>query len=181
MIRSILKTFIPMLALVATFGCFNSEKDYELLVNKNKALAEDLEIVENENIILNRSLENIEAEKESLLRTLEAINSANRTTAMNAQNASAQATPAAIAPAGGGSTDIGDDYWVEAQAPVIRKPVETATSNEAVKIYVTQPNDVLSTIAAKHNTTTNRLLELNPQLRNRRNYMIWANDKIRVP
>ena len=186
MVRSILKIFIPMLALIATLGCFNSEKEYESLENENKVLAESLQVVENENIILNRALENIKAEKESLQSSLEALNNSNRNMAITAQSTAAKSTPpSGIQPTGGNANTAADDYWIEATDPVISTPPMRTTTNTASggsgKIYTTQPGDVLSTIAEKHNTTTARLLDLNPQLRNRRDYMIWANDKIKVP
>jgi LysM repeat protein len=40
---------------------------------------------------------------------------------------------------------------------------------------------VLSNIARANNTTVARILELNPNLRNRRNYMIYANERLRLP
>lgn len=181
MIRNILKIFIPMLALVVTFGCLNSEKDYELLVNENKSLAEGLQTVETENAILNRALDNIKIEKQSLQKSLDAIHNYNRIAVVANDGARAPLPPAQNVSGNEEADMVGDDYWVEASTPApAMRPARGGTGG-AGKIYITQPNDVLSSIAEKHNTTTARLLELNPQIRNRRDYMIWADDEIVLP
>jgi hypothetical protein len=49
------------------------------------------------------------------------------------------------------------------------------------RYYVTKSGDVLSNIARANRTTVAKLLELNPNLRNRRDYVIYANERLRLP
>jgi hypothetical protein len=58
---------------------------------------------------------------------------------------------------------------------------EGAAQTASAETYVVQAGDTLSTIAQRHNTTTAALLSLNPYLMDRNNYMVWENDKIRLP
>jgi LysM repeat protein len=60
-------------------------------------------------------------------------------------------------------------------------PAGPAAGAQANRVYVTRPGDVLSNIATRNNTTVETLLNLNPYLRNRRDYIIWENDKIKLP
>ncbi|MDR2302436.1 MAG: LysM peptidoglycan-binding domain-containing protein [Deltaproteobacteria bacterium] len=60
-------------------------------------------------------------------------------------------------------------------APIVEVPIPSSQT------YTVQTGDTLSTIAQRHNTSTATLLALNPYLMDRNNYMVWENDKIRLP
>ncbi|MGL4209396.1 MAG: LysM peptidoglycan-binding domain-containing protein [Candidatus Adiutrix sp.] len=48
-------------------------------------------------------------------------------------------------------------------------------------LYRAQAGDTLSTIAARHNTSTDTLLRLNPQVARRNSQMVWVDDQIVLP
>lgn len=181
--------FIIMALVVVTTGCYNSENDYQRLLVEKESLAQELSVARQEKIILTQALDNIKKEREGLQILLNISQSL-------VPGGSPGSTAIALPPLRVlGTPVVGveeDDYWVQSPiAPAVtvipptapRPPAArpTASTTASNGIYVTQPGDVLSSIAFKHATTTTRLLELNPQIRSRPDYMIWANDKIKVP
>lgn len=191
MTGTIFKIMVLLAVVMVTTGCYNSEKDYEIIVEEKENLAKELDTARQEKVILTKALGNIQNEQESLQTLLNV--SHNLMPGVRQQGGTTSLPPLRVL----GSTAAGagageDDYWV--QAPAVQAPAAVVpptaprastsdgpASGSTGKIYITQPGDVLSTIAMKHNTTVDRLLELNPGLRTRRDYMIWADDKIKVP
>ncbi|MDR2140698.1 MAG: LysM peptidoglycan-binding domain-containing protein [Deltaproteobacteria bacterium] len=49
------------------------------------------------------------------------------------------------------------------------------------RLYLAQSGDTLSSIAQKHQTTVQVLLELNPHISRRGNQMVWVNDEVILP
>jgi outer membrane murein-binding lipoprotein Lpp len=78
------------------------------------------------------------------------------------------------------------DRLVEALEAPIEPPEEEASAEaeaapEPPRVYSVKSGDTLSQIAAAHQTTTSVLVSLNPYLRDRRDLMVWENDKINLP
>jgi LysM repeat protein len=184
-------------AVLAAAGCYNTETDYQALLGENNALSAELAEARQENEILTRALEDIKREQESLQLLLSAGKS----------NLNAGRISSPLVVAGVQARASGGDSWEEewqapqaqtaiqapaaitpsppAAAPVPAPPVTAPAAAPAPaasgRYYVTKPGDVLSNIARANNTTVNRILELNPNLRNRRNYMIYPNERLRMP
>ncbi|MDR2935447.1 MAG: LysM domain-containing protein [Candidatus Adiutrix sp.] len=99
--------------------------------------------------------------------------------------AAAEATaevPAAPAPAGPADEAAAAVPAVEASAASeAEASADPAPRSSGPRYYVTKPGDVLSHIAQANQTTVAKLLELNPNLRNRRNYVIYNNERLRLP
>lgn len=178
---------IVLLAAALTTGCFNAESDYDRLQGEKADLAADLETAKQENEILTRALASIKQEQETLQALLRIGRSLSPGVPPSSGGAGVGLPPLAMngqtAPAVVGVEE--DDDWVQPSAAAAsRAPAPAPTPAPAApsgRVYVTKPGDVLATIARRHNTTVDVLLELNPQIRNRRNYMIWENDKIQLP
>ena len=176
-----------LLLLLPAAGCFNSEKDYELLVEEKNNLAVELQAANRENEILNRALENIKREQEALQILLN--------TNSRAFNTGVSGGSAPLPPAGGEASptiswggwewSIPPDALPDPTPPPARQPAAQqsapAPPASSGRVYQPRPGDVLSSIAARNNTTVEELVELNPYLKSRRNYMIWETDRIRLP
>lgn len=175
--RLYIKLFLVPVLLAAT-GCFNSESEYEQVVSDRDSYAAQLAAAKEENEILKQALADVTAEQEKLQSLLDVERS----------RLVAGAVPLGT---GGGATAPGvpptpdtaddDDIWVEPstvpESEVQRDPPPASSG----RVYVVKPGDVLYYIASRNNTTVEAILELNPQLRERRNYMIHENEKIRLP
>jgi hypothetical protein len=190
-----------VLAGLGAVGCFNSEAEYQALLEENNTLSAELAEVRNENEILTLALADIKREQEALQLLLNAGKSNLNASRVNpppaALTAGVEPAPAAdMAPAPAAAE--GDEEWPapappapEASAP--ETPAPAAPAAPAVdraqaparasggRYYVTKPGDVLSYIARANQTTVAKLLELNPNLRNRRDYMIYENERLRLP
>jgi LysM repeat protein len=189
-----------VLAGLGAGGCFNSEADYQALLEENNALSAELDEVRNENEILTRALADINREQETLQLLLSAGKSNLNAGRVNpppvalaagedqaADIAPAPAADSTPAPAAAG----GNEEWQTPAPPAA--PAEALAAAPAVdtvqapaparssRYYVTKPGDVLSYIARANQTTVAKLLELNPNLRNRRDYMIYENERLRLP
>ncbi|MDR2367442.1 MAG: LysM peptidoglycan-binding domain-containing protein [Deltaproteobacteria bacterium] len=162
------------LALVAACGGV-SEEDLQNLKAENLALEAELEQEKHQSDVLNRALTNAYRERDRLVDLLNAqpqvpepdsaeVAAATEAAATEAATEAATAQAAAAAPAAGGAG---------------AQPGQTPAASGDV--YVVQTGDTLSTIAQRHNTSTEILLALNPYLTNRNNFMVWENDKIRLP
>lgn len=193
-----------MIMLTAT-GCFNSESEYERLVEEKNELAQQLAQAQEENLLLAQALANVNAEQERLQETL---NTERRRLASGALP-----LPEGMATA----TSAGDDIWVEAptraatrvettppatsvetappattreetttptgsaQATARLTPPASSSESGSSRVYIVQSGDVLYTIASKNNTTVDKILELNPHIRNRPNHVLQIKDKINLP
>lgn len=174
-----------IMVLVTATGCFNSENEYDQIVKDRDEFAGQLTAAKAENEILKQSLANITAEQERLQRALDAERS--RLTASAMPQGSGQAS-APTASTGASASADSDDIWVEApanqgtqtQLEIPAQPAQPQAASSG-RVYVVKPGDVLYYIAARNNTTVEAILELNPQLRNRRNYMIHEKEKIQLP
>ena len=142
-----------------TTGCFNSDEEYRNLVEEKDALAAELAKANHENDILNRALYNVRQEEDRLQDLLSAGNMPD--------------LPMPTPSAGGGSSPRLSSGQSAPAAPA-------ATSTER-RTYKTRPGDTLSTIANRNNTTVERLIELNPFLQQRRNFMIYDTDVLTLP
>ena len=162
-----------VLAGFGAAGCFSSEAEYQALLEDNNTLSAELTEARQENEILSRALDDIKREQESLLLLLNAGKS-NLTSGRASLPAALQlggGAPQAVAP---------DPEESQASRPPAPAPLRAA-AQEGGRIYVTRPGDVLTNIAQANRTTVARILELNPHLRSRRNYMIYENERIRLP
>lgn len=172
-----------LLAGLVTQGCFNPEKEYENVTSERDTLAQELEAANRENEILTQALDNIKKEQERLQLLL---NKAQRQQA-DAASANTQSTPPPPPLAGGSPTmNWGGYEWnlpPDAPSNVANTPAPptAAASQPSGRTYQPKSGDVLSSIAARHNTTVERLVELNPYLARRRNYMIHVTDTIVLP
>lgn len=187
MVRRCVMVFSAFLAALAGQGCFNSESDYELLLTERDALATELKAASRENEILNQALDNIKKEQEALQIMLNTA----RSHMDAAAGGNTQSPP--LPPLAGDSPTIswgGYDWNLPTDSAAGSGGATTgsgsassqpAASEPTEKIYRPKLGDVLSQIALKHNTTVERLVELNPYLARRNNYMIWETDKIVVP
>lgn len=188
MVRHRVMVFFALLAALTTQGCFNSESDYEALVTDRDRLAAELKTANRENEILNQSLDNINKEQEALQIML------NTARSHVAASAGGDTQAPALPPLAGGSPTMtwgGYDWTVPSDSQTGSNSASTATGTSSSspvasesaekKIYRPKPGDVLSQIALRHNTTVEKLVELNPYLARRNNYMIWETDKIVVP
>ncbi|MDR2456482.1 MAG: LysM peptidoglycan-binding domain-containing protein [Deltaproteobacteria bacterium] len=70
---------------------------------------------------------------------------------------------------------------LEAPIELPEEPPAVATPPAAPRIYRVRSGDTLSRIAVAHQTTTGVLVTLNPYLRERRDLMVWENDRILLP
>ena len=170
-----------VLAGLGAVGCFNSEADFQALLEENNTLSVELAEVRQENEILSRALEDVKREQEALQLLLKA--------GKGNLNAGRASRPSVLAEAGG------DDDWQTPQpitaasvpppppppSPSVSPSVSAAAPDQGTRVYVTKAGDVLSNIARTNRTTVARILELNPNLRNRPNYMIYANERLRLP
>ena len=169
-----------VLAGLGAAGCFSSEAEYQALLEDNNTLSVELTEARRENEILGRALDDIKREQESLLLLLNAGKS-NLT--------SGRASLPTALQLGGGPPQAAAPANEEPQAPRPPAPATPppspapprAAAQEGGRIYVTRPGDVLTNIAQANRTTVARILELNPHLRSRRNYMIYDNERIRLP
>ena len=162
-----------VLAGLGAAGCLNSEADFQALLEENNTLGEELAEARQENEILAKALEDIKREQEELQRLLNAGKS-NLNAGRIGRPASASAPGRDQAQAAGG--DHWEDEWQTPQDPA-NAPAPAASN----RYYVAKPGDVLSSVARANRTSVARLLELNPSLRNRRNYIIYANERLRLP
>ena len=228
-----------VLAGLGAVGCFNTEADFQALLEENNTLTMEVAEAHQENEILARALEDIKREQEALQLLLNAGKSnlnAGRTSPPQAAAAGGEApgrwedewqtpqpggAPAAPAPAVAPSptapapavapspaapapavapaptapaSAVAPAPAAPAQpqspapappraaaAPVQPRAAAPAAPAPAARYYLTKSGDVLSNIARANNTTVAKLLELNPSLRNRRNYMIYDQERLRLP
>jgi LysM repeat protein len=199
-----------VLAGLGASGCLNSEADFQALLEEIATLSEELAEAHKENEILTRALTDIKREQETLQLLLNAgkrglaAGRASRPLAALApgEDQAAAATgvdeeewqtplepaaePAAAAsaveapasePAAAPAAPAAEAVAVQA-APA---PAAPAARSSSGRYYVTKPGDVLSQIAQANQTTVAKLLELNPNLRNRRDYIIYNNERLRLP
>jgi LysM repeat protein len=157
-------------------GCLNTEADFQALLEENNVLSEELSEVKRDNEILTRALDDIRREEEALQLLLSA--------GKNSLNAGRASLPSVAVAADGDQAQVSGGDLDEMQTP--RPPAAptaptTQAQNPGGRYYVTKAGDVLSYIARANDTTVARLLELNPNLRNRRDYMIYANERLRLP
>jgi LysM repeat protein len=187
-----------VLAGLGAAGCLNSEADFQALLEENATLSAELAEAHKENEILTRALADIRREQETLQLLLNAgkrglsagraslplaalapgEDQASAATGGDEEEWQTPLEPTAEAVAGPASAPA-----VEAPAtvaPVPAAPAPAARSSSG-RYYITKPGDVLSHIAQENQTTVARLLELNPNLRNRRNYVIYNNERLRLP
>lgn len=160
MARPYVMTVLLLLAGLMTTGCFNSDEEYQRLVEEKDALAGELAKANHENDILNRALYNVGQEQERLQDLLMAGNLPDLP----------MPTPSAV---GGGSSPRVNSGQSTPTAP--------ATASTERRTYKTRPGDTLSTIANRNNTTVEKLIELNPVLQRRRNFMIYDTDVLTLP
>jgi len=183
-------------ALAAVTGCFTSDDEYQRLVEEKNALEAELAKANWENEILTRSLYNVQQEQESLQALLNVRTQPVATLPPGAQGASPGGSSAA-APnetaqqpqSGGGRTYNPMDRY--SSTPVYGNADEPADQDEPAdnntatdrpkRTYKPRSGDTLYGIATKFNTSLKTLVDLNPYLANRRNYMIWDTDVIVLP
>ncbi|MDR2945513.1 MAG: LysM peptidoglycan-binding domain-containing protein [Candidatus Adiutrix sp.] len=180
-----MKKLCLMAVLLTATGCFNSESDYERLLEEKESYADQLAAAQQENEILRQSLANVTAEQERLQTLLD----------MEKSRLAASALP--LRTENGNPAD-GEDIWVEApvrqagqtpaaaQEPPRREPpAEPAPAPRpaptGTRTYTVKPGDILYGIASRNNTTVNAILELNPKIRERRNNMIHEGEKLQLP
>jgi LysM repeat protein len=70
---------------------------------------------------------------------------------------------------------------LEAPIELPEEPPAAAAPPVAPRTYRVKSGDTLSRIAVAHQTTTGVLVTLNPYLRERRDLMVWENDRILLP
>lgn len=191
MVRRYIMTFSALLAGLFSQGCFNSQSDYDLLVTDRDTLAEELAAANRENEILNQALDNIKKEQERLQILLNTARSqqAPAVVSNNTQQPAPPLSPlAGDTPTmswGGYDWNLPSDTLANSNQPNTGPAAGAAPTSpppaSGEKIYRPRSGDVLSSIAARHNTTVERLVELNPYLARRNNYMIHLTDKIVLP
>ncbi len=137
-------------------GCLNSEEDYNNLTEEVAKLSAEMDATSREEEILKQALENIEREKERLLSELRPYEPG-----LSEADASA-------APDQAGGSQTGDASAAPAAPP-------------SGGVHVAQRGDTLSNIAIRYNTDMHTLLNLNPYLARRNDYMVWENDNIILP
>lgn len=191
MVRRYLMTFSVLLAGLLSQGCFNSQSDYDRLAAERDGLAAELESANRENLILNQALDSIKKEQERLQLMLNTARSQQKA----AVSPNTQPAPPLPPLAGDTPTMSWGGYdWSIPPDTLANRPSETGStaptgvaqspppaSEPSGRIYRPKSGDVLSGIAARHNTTVERLVELNPYLARRNNYMIHLTDKIVLP
>lgn len=172
---------VPLVACLSLSGCFNSESDYQQLVEEKESLKGELDAAARENDILTGALHNVRKEQESLQIL---VNTARSRIASETSTAPPSTAP--LQPLTGDSQTISWGGWEWAIPPdalpeAVEEAAPTPAPSSGGRIYRPRPGDVLSSIASRHNTTVSELVRLNPYLSNRRNYMIWETDEIRLP
>lgn len=179
MVRRYIMMFSALLAGLFSQGCFNSQSDYDLLVAERDTLATELESANRENKILNQALDNVKKEQERLQIML------NTARSHQAAAVAPEPQPAPPPPPLAGETPTmnwgGYNWTLPPDAPANKPPSSTPPAASSGRTYRPKAGDVLSSIAARHNTTVERLVELNPYLERRRNYMIHLTDTIVLP
>jgi len=202
---------VVVLAGLAALGCLNSEADFQALLEENETLGAELAEAKKENEILTRALADIKQEQETLQLLLNAGQrslAAGRAKLPPAALGSGEDQASAVAE--GGQEEVflepaalesaaPEPAPESAAAPPASPPEPVAALEPAPepdlappaapaparasggRYYVTKPGDVLTSIARENQTTVAKLLELNPSLRNRRNYVIYNNERLRLP
>ena len=162
-------------------GCRSSEDDYQALRAENNALSAELVTAHRENEILTRALDNIKREQETMQLLLNAGKSDLLAGRAAWPAAGARALDSADRPPNSDASDGEEWQTPETLAAARSRPAAPPAAAADGRVYLTKPGDVLSLIAAAHNTTVEKLLELNPKLRVRRNHMIYDNERLRLP
>lgn len=176
--REIMIMSLLLASLTAT-GCLNSESDYQQLVEEKETLKAELSTATTENEILTEAMQNIRREQESLQILVNTARSR-----MASDNSNLPPSTAPLQPLTGDAPTISWGGWDWAIPPdaypdaVENRPSSSPSSG---RVYRPKPGDVLSSIAARHNTSVSELIRLNPYLKSRRNYMIWETDEIALP
>lgn len=155
-------------ATVLTTGCLNSEGEYNQLTEERDALAEEVTRARQENEILTAALKNIEEEKARLAAALKPYQPA------------LAAGDAAGAPPATPTVDATADAAAQAGATGETTATEPAAP-PTNPVHVAQRGDTLSNIATRYSTDMQTLLNLNPYLLRRNDYMVWENDNIQLP
>jgi LysM repeat protein len=149
-------------ASLLTPGCFNSEEEYRTLTEEVSALSAEMEAAKGEKEILAEALKNIEGEKARLKTAL------------------APYEPAPAAGDGAASTlDAAGAAGAPAEGTAATAP--TAPPTASGRVHVAQRGDFLASLATRYNTDVQTLINLNPYLRQRTDYMVWENDHIQLP
>ncbi len=158
--------FFSALLVVIAASCTDAEDANNQFVIERDALAAELNVAQKENKILTEALNNIRREQESLRVLLQT---------------SLSLLPQKSVIPGGGADSVGapqalvmadDDSW---------SPPSQTSSGGGGQLYQVRPGDVLSTIAMRHGTSIRTLVELNPWLSQRNNYMLRETDQIQLP
>ena len=196
-------TVIICLMACPISGCFNSESEYDRLVKEKNELAQQLALAQEENLILSQALASVTAEQE---RLQEVLNTERRRLAANAlplpegmatattvgediwvepstsatarQEAAPVTTQSATTPP---ATTQAVTPPATSQASARLTPPAASAESPSSRVHVVQSGDVLYNIAAKYNTTVEKILELNPRIRNRPNNMLQLKEKINLP
>lgn len=170
-----------LLASLTSTGCLNSESDYQQLVEEKESLKAELAKATGENEILTEAMHNIRREQENLQILVNTVRSR-----INSETSSLAPGAAPLQPLTGDAPTISWGGWDWAIPPdAFPNALENGSPSPAAppggRIYRPKPGDVLSTIAARHNTSVAELVRLNPYLQRRNNFMIWETDEIVLP
>lgn len=187
MVRRAITVLPLLLAALTTSGCFNSESDYQEMVERKESLKTQLATATKENEILTEALNNIKKEQENL--NILANTARSR---ISSESSLAPPTTAPLQPLDGDQSTISWGGWEWAIPPdALPDTVDTndrgssstttTASSSGGRIYRPRQGDVLSIIASRNNTTVAELVRLNPYLKDRRGYMIWETDEILLP
>lgn len=170
-----------LLASLTSTGCLNSESDYQQLVEEKESLKAELATATRENEILTEAMHNIRREQENLQIL---VNTARSRISSETSNLPPNTVP--LQPLTGDAPTISWGGWDWAIPPdafpnAVESDTPSSSASSSGRIYRPKSGDVLSTIAARHNTSVAELVRLNPYLKNRRGYMIRETDEIVLP
>lgn len=170
--------FIPlMLVLLLAGGCFKSESEYQEVVDRKEQLKNELAAATTENEILKTALDKINVEHQSL----EGMVNAGRGSLTDGLISSGGDSSSSPLPPPTDQEVVSWGGWEWPIPPDSGSSGSRSSSSSSGRVYKPKSGDVLSSIAERHNTTVRELVELNPFLKDRRNYMIRESDEIILP
>jgi nucleoid-associated protein YgaU len=155
-----------VLAVALAAGCSPvSDEEMERLRGETEALAAELTRLKSESEMLDRALTSVYREKDRVVDRLNALAAGGPL--------EPEAPEGAEAPAAGDPAAAGGDAAAAG--------AEAAGPRPGTRPYTAQRGDTLSQIARRHNTTLQVMIDLNPRLASRPEYMVWESDILTVP
>ncbi|MDR1312863.1 MAG: LysM peptidoglycan-binding domain-containing protein [Deltaproteobacteria bacterium] len=177
MLRAFPSQALAFMAAFALCACSSaSDEEMGSLRVETEALAAELTRLKTESELLDRALTNVYREKDRVVDRLNALSGDLAVSPESPDSAVAGAEVGGQAPAAGEGGRVAAPAATAAERAPAPSPPPGRT-----KVYIAQKGDTLSQIAREHGTTIQAIVELNPRLANRNDYMVWERDSLILP